>query len=133
MYNKMEIILRLLDCTTEEFEEMVLRHYFDWCSGKCYTPQASQRAINGVSIDLELNMQDLQSLMADRALYNYFFTQYLDAMLDFLEDAQFMRPLPTTTEARFMFKNCINNVHRFYNTDLMTAARNKKIVEHVKN
>ncbi|TLP81385.1 hypothetical protein [Maribacter sp. ACAM166] len=132
MHNKLDQIFRLLDCTADEMEEMVMRHYFDWCSGKCYTP-ATNKAIDCHALNLELNTQDLQSLMADRALFNYFLNQYLESMLDFLEDAVCMRPLPTTTEARLMYKNSINNVHRFYNTDLMTTARNKKINEHVKN
>ena len=132
MYKDFDKITSLLACTNAELESIIMQQYFDWCSEKSYVPAPSTPGTTNV-LDLQLNMQDLQSLMADRALFNYFINIYLQSMLDFLEDVDGMNPMPNTTEARFMYKNATDKVHRFYNTDLMTAARNKKIQAHVKN
>lgn len=133
MCNQITKIASLLNCSISQLEDEILKKYFDWCSDKSYTPATKENAIGKNALNLELNMQDLQSLMADRALFNYFFNLYMQSMLDFLEDVEGMNPMPTPKEARLMYKNRTNNVHRFYNTDLMTAARNKKIQHHVKN
>jgi hypothetical protein len=131
--DRMDYIIGLLGCSKLEFEDLILQNYLQWCSDKCYTAAPIKFNPNADALHLELNIQDLQSLMADAALFKYFIKLYIDVMLDFIEDVQGMKPQPNANESRHMFNLCVGNIYRYFNTDLMTAARNKKIVEYVKN
>lgn len=131
--DRLSKILGLLDYTHDQLEDRIMVDWLQWCMAKSYVTKGSFQTQNSIAVEVELSTPDLQNLMADSALFNYFQKMYVDCMLDFLEDTEGMNPKPSVSEARTMYKNCIINCFRLYNVDLIKEARTKKIVEHVNN
>ena len=131
--DNIQLICKWLGFTVDQLEAHMLNDYLQWCLNKSYIPSINAPKISG-SLALEVSTPDLQNLLADAVLFNYFKKMYTDCMLDFLEDvAGYKDAEITKKDALRMYKNCILNCFRFYNTDLLNQARNKKIIHHVRN
>lgn len=131
--NHLPKILELLNYTVEQFENIMLQDWLRWCEEKSLVVQEQPKSKELTALLLRLSIPDLQSLVADTALFNYFEKQYVDCMIDFMEDTEGMNPEPNIVESRAMFNKNKLQLYRLFSMPLIQKARTKKIVNHVRS
>lgn len=129
--SKLEKILQLLGMTPQQLEDKMFQNWCLYCQEKSYILQKHQPHEDAMVV--ELSLPDFQNLLADNALFNYFKKMYLDCMEDFYKDTKGMKPAPNIAESRVLFNQCILECHRYFSSDLIKQARNKKIIHYVSN
>lgn len=128
--NETTLLLQLLGYTASKMENEIIQEWINWCTDKSYVTNAVTKTKDGLTLSLEVSEPDLQNLLADTILFNYWKTKYADCILNFLTDVNGMNPKPDVLQARLLFKRRVAESYRFYNTDIIHKARTKKIVNH---
>lgn len=114
---KQVTILEILGLTQDEYWQRYIKRYMNWCIG---------RALK--EFDGAVNMQDLQKLMANAAINNYYTQQFRE-----LEDQALsvLRPqflAVTLDSARRIYEGIMIELFNHYPKPLIDAARKLKIV-----
>lgn len=111
----MKKLLNLLETTRERYEALVIDRYLLWCD------------LNGY------DLKDVQKLLANAALFNWWYRQYQLLEAEFMEEAENYTGRADLISIRKYHENKMITIRRVYSKPLMNAARNLKPLTHQLN
>jgi len=111
-----------------QMENRIMEDWMRWCEAKSfsYSFKAENKHLGNVVVT-QRNDYDLQNLVADTALFNFWLDVYMDCLLDFLDFVEGMNPTPNHEEARQILNRSVIDTHRLFSKSLLNKARSKKI------
>ena len=101
-------LLQLLEMTSEMYDRHVLENYFLWCNLNSFDDQ------------------DCQKLLANAALFNWWYRQYSNLEQKFVEDACEYYGKADKHVMRQLYTDFVIDIRRYYSKPLLKTARNHK-------
>lgn len=101
-------ILTLLQCTSHQLEMLTLMHYQYWCEM------------------FASNDEDLQNLLANNALFNWWLFEYKKLQDEFLEVAEPFNSVASKREMERIYKTETVKIKKLYPLSLLRAAKSRK-------
>jgi len=106
----MEQLLNILNLTQVEYETKVIDNYLVWCNLNAWDDN------------------DCQKLLANTALFNWWYRQYQMLEVEFMEEVQTYSGITSDIAIRRYHTDKVINIAKVYSKPLLTAARNLKPV-----